>query len=132
MKKQILLGTMNLAKISIVQAALGPLPIEILTLDDLNININVREDGQSIKENAEQKARAYFAESNIPTMAIDGGLRVEQFPEEKQPGAAIRRIHGTDRDATDQEVLDYYLGELDKVAHNRGERVWLLGRGLSC
>ena len=115
MKKQILLGTKNQTKISIVQAALEPLSIEILTLDDLNININVREDGQSTEENAEKKARAYFAESNVPTMAIDGGLRVEQFPEEKQPGVFIRRIRGTDRDATDEEVLAYYVGELDKV-----------------
>ena len=115
MKKQILLGTKNQAKINIVQAAVNSLPIEILTLGDLNINIDVREDGRSTEENAEKKARAYFAESNIPTVAIDGGLRVEKFPEEKQPGVFIRRIHGIDRDATDQEVLDYYVGELDKV-----------------
>jgi hypothetical protein len=48
-------------------------------------------------------------------MAIDGKLRVEQFPEEKQPGVFIRRIRGIDRDATDEEVLDYYVGELGKV-----------------
>ena len=115
MKKQILLGTKNQAKISIVQTALESLPIEILTLDDLNINIHVREDGQSTKENAEKKAKTYFAESNIPTVAIDGGLRVDHFPEEKQPGLFIRRIRGIDRDATDEEVLDYYVGELDKM-----------------
>jgi inosine/xanthosine triphosphate pyrophosphatase family protein len=120
MKKQILLGTKNQAKINIVQAALKSLAIEILTLRDLNINIDVREEGQSTEQNAEKKARAYFAESNVPTVAIDGGLRVEKFPEEKQPGVSIRRIHGIDRDATDDEVLACYVSELDKVG---GENV---------
>ena len=38
-----------------------------------------------------------------------------KFPEEKQPGVLVRRIYGIDRDATDEEVLDYYARELDKV-----------------
>jgi inosine/xanthosine triphosphate pyrophosphatase family protein len=115
MKKQILLGTKNQAKINIIQAALDSLPIEILTCGDLDINIEVREDGQSTEENAEKKARAYLAASGVPTVAIDGALRVDQFPEEKQPGVFIKRIHGIDREPTDKEVLDYYVGELDKI-----------------
>jgi 8-oxo-dGTP diphosphatase len=115
MKKHILLGTTNQAKIRVVQAALKSLPIEILTLDDLNIHIDVREDGQSTEENAEKKARAYFAESRIPTLAIDGGLHIEKLPEQKQPGIFIKRIPGTKQDATGAEVLDYYKRELEKV-----------------
>ena len=115
MKKQILLGTKNQAKINIIQAALDSLPIEILTLGDLDINIEVREDGQSTEENAEKKARAYLAASGVPTLAVDGALRVDRFPEEKQPGVFIKRIHGMDREPTDEEVLDYYIGELDKI-----------------
>jgi len=115
MKKQILLGTKNRAKINIIQAALDSLPIDILTCRDLNISIEVREDGQSTEENAEKKARAYFAASGVPTVAIDGALRVDQFPEEKQPGVFVRRIHDMDREPTDEEVLDYYVGELDKI-----------------
>lgn len=115
MKKQILLGTKNPAKINIIQAALDSLPVEILTCADLNINIEVREDGQSTEENAEKKARAYFAASGVPTLAVDGALRVDQFPEEKQPGVFVKRIHGIDREPTDEEVLDYYIGELGKI-----------------
>lgn len=115
MRKQILLGTKNQAKINIVQAALKSLPVEILTLDNLSIDIDVKEDGQSTEENAAKKARAYFAVSHIPTLAIDGGLHIEQFSEDMQPGARIRRIPGCDRDATDEQVLGYYASELDKV-----------------
>ena len=113
MNKQVLLGTKNRAKINIVRAALDPLP-KVLTLDDLNINIQVREDGQSTEENAEKKARAYFAASNIPTLAIDGALRVQKF-QDKRPGVFVKRIRGTDRGVTDEDVLNYYIKELDKV-----------------
>ncbi len=115
MEKQLLLGTTNPAKIDIVQAALSSLPIRVLTLDDLNLKIEVEEDGLSTEENAEKKARVYFAASHIPTLAIDGGLHIEKFPAEKQPGTFVKRIYGTGRDATDEELLDYYAGELDKV-----------------
>jgi len=115
MRKQVLLGTTNRTKMNIVQAALESLPIEVLSLGDLNIHGDAIEDGQSTEENAEKKARAYFAESRIPTLAIDGGLRIEGFPEERQPGVFVRRINGVDGDATDEEVLDYYVRELDEV-----------------
>lgn len=115
MENKILIGTTNQAKIRIVQAALESLSIEILTLRDLGIHIDVKEDGRSTEENAEKKARAYFAESHIPTLAIDGGLRIERFSEEKQPGVFVRRIYRIDRDVTDEEVLYYYMRELGKV-----------------
>jgi inosine/xanthosine triphosphate pyrophosphatase family protein len=115
LEKQILLGTMNPAKVGIIQAALASLPIKVLTLSDLNLKIEVKEDGLSTEENAEKKARAYFSASHIPTLAIDGGLHIEKFPAEKQPETFVRRIYGADRDATDEELLDYYARELDKV-----------------
>ena len=106
-----MLGTTNQAKMNIVQAALESLPIEVLSLGDLNIHIDVREDGQSTEENAEKKVRAYFAEAHVPTLAIDGGLHIEKFPEDRQPGIFVRRISGFDGDATDEDVLDYYVRE---------------------
>ena len=115
MNTQILLGTTNPAKVHIVRAALEPLPVEILTPADLNIEVVVTEDGQSTEENAETKARAYFAAARIPTLAIDGGLHIEGLPEEKQPGTHVRRIQGRERDATDAEVLDHYARELAKI-----------------
>jgi len=78
MRKQILLGTTNQAKLDIVRTAVEFLPIEVLTLDDLGIDVDVREDGRSTEENAEKKARAYFAEAHIATLATDGGRAVPQ------------------------------------------------------
>jgi inosine/xanthosine triphosphate pyrophosphatase family protein len=115
MTKQILLGTKNQARISIVKAALDPLPVELLTLKSLNITLDVKEDGRSTKENAEKKARAYFAACHIPTLSIDGSLHIERFPEDKQPGLFVRRIYGFEREVTDAELLAYYVAELNKV-----------------
>jgi len=112
---QILLGTANPAKVSIVRAALAPLPVEILTPADLSIRVDVQEGGRSTAENAETKARAYFAAACLPTLAIDGGLHIEGLPEDRQPGVFVRRIQGYERDATDAEVLDYYARELAKL-----------------
>ncbi len=115
MKKQILLGTANPAKVHIVRAALESLPVEILTPADLSIQVDVQEDGQSTAENAERKAKAYFARANMPTLAIDGGLYIDGLPEEEQPGAFVRRIPGRGQQATDAQVLDHYARELAKI-----------------
>jgi len=55
MKKQILLGTTNQAKINHFRAYLAALPIEILSPGDLGIATDVEEDGKTPEENAEIK-----------------------------------------------------------------------------
>jgi 8-oxo-dGTP diphosphatase len=126
MKKRVLLGTTNQAKTNITREAVQSLPLEILSLSDLNIDLEVTEDGDSPEENAEKKARAYFAEAGMPTLAIDGALHLEKFPPEKQPGVLVRRVYGDSRDVTDEEVLDYYMRELEKVG---GESVGIWRAG---
>lgn len=126
MKKQVLLGTTNQAKVNIIREDLESLPIELLSLKDLNINVDVKEDGQSPEENAEKKAKAYFAASDIPTLAINAGLYIEKFSEEKQPRIFVRRIEGTDREVTDEQVLDYYIKELEKVGGESKGFFWVV------
>jgi XTP/dITP diphosphohydrolase len=111
----VLFGTTNQAKVDHLRELLESLPIEILSARDLGIEIDVREDGRSPEENAAIKARAYFARSSIPTLATDAGLYIEGLPDEKQPGMFIRRIHGSDQRVTDDEALEYYVTELDRV-----------------
>lgn len=120
--KELLVGTTNPAKVQIVRASVESLPVRIVTPDDLGLQIDVPEEGRSTAENAETKARAYFAAACMPTLAIDGGLHIEGLPAEKQPGVFVRRIYGGDRDPTDEEVLDYYARELENIG---GESVGL-------
>lgn len=121
MRVKVLLGTRNPAKVHIVRAALRPLPIEVLTPSDLGIELDVREDGRTTGENAAKKARAYYAEAGIPTVAIDGGLWVERFPEDGQPGVTVRRIGGGQ--VTDDEVLAHYAKALAEVG-GRSAATW--------
>jgi XTP/dITP diphosphohydrolase len=109
MLPNLFLGTPNPVKIAIVQAAILSLPVEILTPPDLQINIQIEETWHTTLENARIKARAYCEVTNLPTLAIDGGLWIEKFPAEKQPGAKVKKIG-----MTDEDLLDYYLRELDK------------------
>jgi inosine/xanthosine triphosphate pyrophosphatase family protein len=113
--KELFLGTTNPAKVHIVRASVESLPVKIVTPDDLRLQVEVQEDGRSTAENAEIKARTFFAVVHMPTLAIDGGLHIEGFAAEKQPGVFVRRIYGRDRAVTDEEVLDYYVRELENV-----------------
>ena len=129
MERRILLGTANQAKISRFRAYLATLPIEILSPGDLGISTEVEEDGSTPQENAEIKARAYLAESNVPALAVDAGLTIEGFPSEKQPGVFVRRIRGTGEAVPDEEILEYYARELDRIGGQTVGR-WEVGIAL--
>ncbi len=128
-KKQLLLGTTNPAKVRILRSALAPLPLEVLGLADLRIAIDVQEDGASPEENAEKKARAYRAASGLPTLALDGGLYIKGLPAESQPGMFVRRIPGVP-EATDEQVMDYYERQLERLG-GEGIATWSVGMALA-
>lgn len=112
-RKRLVLGTTNPEKVLILRAALAPLAVETPSLADLGIALHVPEDGASLEENAEKKARAYAAASGLPVLAVDGGLHIDGLPEDRQPGMFVRRISGPQ--ATDQEVLEHYAQELARL-----------------
>ncbi|MCB0182735.1 MAG: hypothetical protein KDE31_00640 [Caldilineaceae bacterium] len=114
MKQKILFGTANQAKIDHVRAMTADWSVQILSPDQLDIALDVTEDGATVEENAIKKARAYAAVSQLPTFAIDAGLTIERFPPDQQPGVFVRRIHQQDHHVTDQTVLDYYRSALQE------------------
>jgi len=113
--KEILFATTNTHKRERFQAYYEPLGLKVLDLKDLRVEVDIVEDGITPEENAVKKALGYYKEVKIPTFAVDYGLYIERFPQEKQPGLFVRRIYGDDREATDEEMLDYYTSELVKV-----------------
>lgn len=119
---KILYGTTNQSKVEKFRVALTDYPIEILSLKDLDINFKAEEIGKSTEENAILKAKTYFNMSRIPTFAVDYGLYIERFPEDKQPGLNIKRMNGYE--ATDEEMLKYYISELEKVG-GESEGQWI-------
>ena len=124
MNKRILYATTNPSKVAHMRDLLASFPVEILSLADVGINTQIPENGNSPAENARQKVEFTFSKCGLPTIAVDSGLYIESFPNEKQPGLFVRRIHGKDRAASDDEMLRYYQQELNKVG-GQSKGTWI-------
>lgn len=113
---KILLATTNPAKIQSYGKKLQDRGIDIVTLKDLNITLDVVENGETPLENAIKKATEYHKISNIPTVAIDDGLFLENVPDILQPGTNVRRVNGKRLD--DKEMIEYYISLVNKFGEN--------------
>lgn len=122
--KKVLFGTRNKTRLAYLQEILKDLPIEIISLNDLEIDHTVEEIGRMPINNSIKKALEYFRQANMPTFSIDSGLFIEKFPKDKQPGVFVRRIKADQRDATDEEMLDYYITELENCGGS-SPAVWM-------
>ena len=71
-------------------------------------DIDVVEDGKSLKENAYKKAKTYFDLTKVPTISDDTGLFVEAL--DNRPGMYAHRYAG--EDATYKDNRDKLLSEL--------------------
>ena len=104
--KKVLFATGNIAKVKRFKDKLLDKGIELLSLKDLNISLSVEENGASAIENALIKARAYKKEVDMPVMAMDDSLYLENVPENLQPGLFVRRVNG--KSLTDEEMIEHY------------------------
>lgn len=109
--KKLFYATKNKYKIQNMKDRLKDFEIELITPYDINIEIEVEENGNTVVENAILKAKAYFEIVKIPTIAADSSLFVEKFKE--QPGLFIRRVNGTY--LKDEELEKYYIEKLIEV-----------------
>jgi len=121
--KRILYATTNPTKVARLRELVSHLPLQVLTLDDVNRDSQVTEDGHTPAENARKKVEVHYGEGGMPTVAIDSGLHIDRFPKERQPGLFVRRIRGTGDRATDEEMVRYYQQELDNVG-GKSQGTW--------
>ena len=89
--KKLLLATNNIHKVSEIRNILVS-DIEILTLTDFNINIEIKEDKDTLEGNSLIKAEEVFNIAKIPTLADDTGLYVTAL--NGQPGVFSSRYAG--------------------------------------
>ncbi len=73
---------------------------EIKSLNEAGIDIDVKEDGKTIYENAYKKAKAIFDLTGIPTLADDSGLIFTELGD--WPGVNTKRI-ATNQDDDEHE-----------------------------
>lgn len=110
---KVLIATKNKGKIEKYSTILKKLNISYCTLDDMNINIEIEENGNTTTENAIIKANAYYNKVHMPVLTDDSGLIIDNLPKEKQPGVFVRRYNG--KVLTDEEIIELYSKEIEGI-----------------
>lgn len=103
---KLLFATGNTSKVNRFKSKLLEYNIELISLKDIDINLDIEENGNNAVENALIKARAYYKLTNIPTIAMDDTLYFDNVPDDKQPGTNVRRVNG--KRLNDEEMITYY------------------------
>lgn len=96
--KKLVVATKNKNKIKEIMDIMKNTGIKIVSLYDLGIEIDVKEDGTTFEENAYKKAYEIMKITHMPTMADDSGLEVDALG--GAPGVYSARfagVHGDDR-----------------------------------
>ena len=108
-RPRLLVATRSKHKLRELRELLALPNAELLTLDDVGVDGEPVEDGETFEENAAIKARAGSAASGLPTLADDSGLEVDALG--GGPGVRTRRYAGDD--ATDEQNNEKLLGALE-------------------
>lgn len=120
MTKHLLIGTTNPAKLAEVRAVLVGEYLGVLSLKDFPDIRKVDETGSTFEENAVLKARGYYEQTGIPTIADDGGLAIDALG--GLPGVHSHRWLGYK--ATDQQLAEAVLERMKDVSQeNRTARL---------
>lgn len=123
--KRLILASNNKKKIMEMKEILKELDIEVKSLENENINIDVIEDGMTFEENAKKKAREIYefllerGDKDFIVLADDSGLAVDYLNGE--PGIYSARYAGEHgNDAKNNEKLLNNLNGVSK--ENRGAK----------
>ncbi|MFG6383356.1 MAG: XTP/dITP diphosphatase [Lachnospiraceae bacterium] len=95
--KKIIFATGNQGKMEEIRDILGDLGVEILSMKEAGIQVDIIEDGKTFEENALIKASAIakeVQEDNVVVLADDSGLEVDYL--NKEPGIYSARYMGED------------------------------------
>ena len=106
---KLLIATNNKGKIKELQDLLGDTGIELLTPSQINLELDVVEDGKTYAENATKKAVAFAEASNRVSLADDSGLEVDAL--DGAPGLYSAR-YSPKPNATDKDRRSYLLQNL--------------------
>ena len=115
MKRRIIFATGNENKMKEIRMILSDLGMEIVSMKQAGVDIDIVEDGMSFEENAEIKARAVSRVlTNDIVLADDSGLEIDYL--DKAPGIYSARFAGEDTsyDIKNRILLDRLEGVPDE------------------
>lgn len=117
--KEILLATNNQGKVKEMKLILSDLGIDVYSLKDKGIDVDVEEDGKTFEENAIKKAKVIAEISNMITVSDDSGLEV--YALDLRPGIYSARYAG--EGATSDMLCKKLLSEMENIPDKeRGAR----------
>lgn len=114
MKRKIVFATTNEGKMKEIRMILSDLDVEVYSLKDLNINVEIIEDGTTFEENAIIKAKKIMELTNEIVLADDSGLEVDYL--DNAPGIYSARFLGEE---TSYTIKNNYI--LDKLKSAKEE-----------
>lgn len=105
---KVIAATKNSGKIHEMQEILAPLDMDVVSQQEIGINIDAEETGDTFERNARIKARAVAMICDYPILADDSGICVDALG--GAPGVHSARYAG--EGATDQDRINKLLSEL--------------------
>ncbi len=103
-KPKFVLATNNKHKLEEIRYILKK--IEILSLNDINLNIDIPEDYETLRENAIQKARFVFSLTKMNVLADDTGLEINALNGRPGVHSAIYAGYGCSFEDNINKVLN--------------------------
>lgn len=94
MKSRVIFATKNKGKIKEINMILKDLDVDVISMEEAGINVDVVEDGKTFQENAIKKAKEIMEITNEIVLADDSGLEVDYL--NKEPGIYSARYGGVD------------------------------------
>ena len=117
--KKLVIASNNEGKIKEIKRILKELPLEVLSLRDMGIDIDVEEDGLTFEENAKKKSAEIYKElirrgnKDFIVMSDDSGLEVDYLNGE--PGVFSARYAG--EHGNDKKNNEKLLSNLQGIKH---------------
>jgi XTP/dITP diphosphohydrolase len=122
--RRLLIATTNRGKQREFIRLLGDLPADLVTPDQLGLDLDVAEPFDSYDENARTKADAWCRASGLLTLADDSGLEVAAL--DWGPGVRTGRHGGPDV----RDRVGYLLDQLGDAADRRARMVCSIAVGI--
>lgn len=111
---KIIFATSNEGKMREVRAILEDTGMEILSMKEAGISVNIVEDGNTFEENAIIKAKSISRETDAIVLADDSGLEIDYL--NKEPGIYSARYMGEDTsyDVKNRNLIERLNGVPDE------------------
>ena len=112
--KKLVFATGNMDKLREIKQILADLDVEVLSMKEAGVNVDIVEDGKTFEENALIKARAVSKASGHLALADDSGLEVDALG--KEPGIYSARYMGEDTsyDIKNNNIIERLAGVPDE------------------